>query len=99
MDGWTSVYTYAYGTMTPQALRNVVAQAGVHLYVEGQDPVYANERLLAVHCKEGGEKTISLPRPVGKVLDILNNTIVAENTASFSYVFQTPDTVLFELVE
>jgi hypothetical protein len=98
MDGWTSVYAYAYETMTPQALRDVLAQAGVHLYVEGVDPVYANERLLAVHCKEGGEKTISLPRPVGKVLDILSGTVVAENTASFPYVFQTPDTVLFELV-
>ena len=98
MDGWTSVYAFEYETMTLAALREILRQAGVHLYVEGEDPVYANERLLAVHCKTGGEKSVSLPQTYAKVLDVLTGTTVAKNTATFTYPFKTPDTALFELV-
>jgi hypothetical protein len=98
MDGWTSVYAFAYETMNPPALRAVLRQAGVHLYVEDEDPVYANERLLAVHCRTGGPKTVTLPQTCGRVVDILSGATVAENTSSFPYTFKTPDTVLFELI-
>ncbi len=98
MDGWSSVYSFEYGTMTPGVLREILRRAGVHLYVKGENPVYANERLLAIHCKTGGEKTVSLPQTCGKVVDILTGTTVAENTSAFTYRFESPDTVLFELV-
>ncbi len=99
MDGWTSVYSFEYKTMTPAAAREILRRAGVHLYVEGEDPVYANQRLLAIHCKTGGEKTVSLPRVCRKVVNVLTGATIAENASSFPYRFHTPDTALFELVE
>ncbi len=99
MGDWTSVYAFEYKTMTPAALRAILRSAGVHLYVEGEDPVYANARLLAVHCKEGGEKRVSLPQTCKKVIDVLKGTTVAENTKEIVYRFETPDTALFELVQ
>jgi len=98
MDGWTSVYAFEYKTMTPAVLRQVLRRSGVHLYTEGEDVVYANQRLLAIHCKTGGEKSVSLPRDYGRVVDALTGTAVADNTAAFTYRFESPDTVLFELV-
>lgn len=98
MDGWTSVYAFEYKTMTPAVLHEILRRAGVHLYVEGEYPVYANQRLLAVHCKTGGEKTVSLPQTYRKVVDVLTGRTVAESSASFTYHFEAPDTVLFELV-
>ncbi len=98
MDGWTSVYSFEYGPMTPAAIREILRKAGVHLYVEGEDPVYANERLLAIHTKTGGEKSISLPRPCRRVVNVLTGKTVAENTSTFTYSFETPDTVLLEVV-
>ena len=99
MDGWTSVYAFEYGTMTPATTREILRQAGVHLYVEGEDPVYANTRLLAVHCKTGGEKTVKLPHACRKVVDVFTGATVAENSSAFTYSFKTPDTVLFELMK
>ena len=98
MDGWTSVYAFEYKTLTPAAMREIMRRAGVHLYVEGADPVYANQRLLAIHCKEGGEKKIALPTTCKKVVDVFKGQTVAENISVFTYRFETPDTVLFELV-
>ena len=99
MDGWTSVYSFEYKTMTPAVLRKILQDAGVHLYVDGENPVYANKRLLAIHCKAGGEKTVSLPKSYHKVRDVLSSTTVAESSSAFTYRFETPDTVLFELVK
>lgn len=98
MGGWTSVYAFEYQTMTPAAIREILRRAGVHLYVEGEDPVYANRRLLAIHCQAGGEKRIALPRVCKRVVDVLKGVTVAEQAAAFTYRFESPDTVLFELV-
>jgi hypothetical protein len=98
MGGWTSVYAFEYQTMTPAAIREILRCAGVHLYVEGEDPVFANRRLLAIHCQAGGEKRIALPRVCKRVVDVLKGVTVAEQAAAFTYRFESPDTVLFELV-
>ena len=98
MDGWTSVYAYEYKTITPAEMKKIICKAGVHAYVDGNDPVYANERLLAIHTKDGGEKKVRLPRVCKKVVEVIKGTTVAENVAEFTYQFATPDTALFELV-
>ena len=98
MDGWTSVYSFDYKTMTPETIKTIMKQAGVHLYTDGQEPVYANQRLLAIHTKDGGEKKVSLPHACKKVVDVIQGKTIAENTAEFVYPFLTPDTALFELV-
>jgi len=99
MGAWTSVYAFEYKTMTSAVLKDIMKKAGVHLYTDGPEPVYANSRLLAVHCKEGGEKTVALPQTCRKVVDVLKGTTVAENAKEFKFRFETPDTALFELVQ
>ncbi len=97
-DGWTSVYSFEYGTLTPAALQKIMKDAGVHLYVDAETPVYANERLLAIHVKEGGPTKVRLPRAFSRVVEVVSGTVVAEDAAEFTYPFATPDTALFELV-
>ena len=99
MDGWTSVYAFEYDTMTPTVIRDILRKAGVHFYVEKEIPVYTNERLLAVHCKTGGKKTVALPRTCKQIVNVLTGQTVAQDADTFTYDFQTPDTVLFELVD
>jgi hypothetical protein len=98
MGNWTSVYAFEYKTMTPAVLRTILEQAGVHLYTDGEEPVYANKRLLAVHVKNGGKKTIRLPRVCMRVVDVIHGNTIAENVEEFDFTFKTPDTALFELV-
>jgi len=99
MDGWSSVYSFEYKTMTPAAMKSIMQEAGVHMYTDDLNPVYANQRLLAIHFKTGGAKTVHLPRKFGKVMDVYSGKVVAENTSEFTYEFASPDTVLFELVK
>jgi len=97
-DGWTSVYSYQHQAFTPEALKEILKQAGVHLYTTGPEPVYANQRLLAIHTRDGGRQTVALPRAYRKVIDVFAGRTVAENAAQFVHTFATPDTALFELV-
>ena len=101
MGGWSSVYAYDWQLFTPWALSQVAKRAGVHLYVEPEGengafaPVYANERFLAVHIKDGGEKTVRLRTKVAKVVDLLTGETVAQDADSFSVRFASPDTRMF----
>ena len=97
MDGWTSIYAEKPWTFNKVALNEIARDAGVHIYTEKPLPVYANEKLVAVHVKDGGKKTISLPKKVKRVKELYTNKVVAENTDKFEYEFKTPDTALFEL--
>ncbi len=97
MGGWTSVYAFEYKTMTAEALKAIVRRAGVHLYTDGPDPVYANRRLLAIHTKDGGEKEISLPADCTAVRDVYAGKTIPVTNRKFAYSFKTPDTVLFDL--
>jgi len=103
MPCWTSVYSYDYKLFTPWKLTQIASSADVHFYhradtAEGEfTPVFANERFLAVHSEKGGKKTISLPRKVKSVTDLLTGTVVARDTDSITALFAVPDTRLFGL--
>ncbi|MBQ4198630.1 MAG: hypothetical protein II649_01990 [Kiritimatiellae bacterium] len=97
MDGWRSVYAYDYKLFTPESLTKIASDAGVHLYLDKPATVFAKEGFLAVHLKDGGEKTIRLPRKAVRVVDLLAGATVAENADSFTVLFGSPDTRLFKV--
>ena len=103
MSGWTSVYSYNYKLFNPWELTQIASRAGVHFYVKTKKwdgeymPVFANARFLAIHSVDGGEKTVSLPRKVHCVTDLLTDTVIARDADSFTATFATPDTRLFGL--
>ncbi len=98
-DGWTAVYAGTYDALTPQALRQAAVAAGVTIYCEDAVPIYANERLVAVHVAQGGEKTLTLPKACRAVRELYTGRVVPVQERRFTYAFATPDTALFERVE
>lgn len=98
MDGWTSVYAYDENLYTSEMLKEICLEAGAHEYIEGTVPVFANERLLCIHCKEGGTKTVRLPRKAKTVTELISGRQVARHAKEFEYGFSSPDTRLFEIV-
>ncbi len=96
-NGWKSVYLARHENFSSEMIRKIAKEAGVNIYLDDYMPVYANNKLLAVHVLNGGKKKITLPKKYRKVTDVFNNKIAAENTDSFEYEFKSPDTVLFEL--
>ncbi len=98
MNGWKSVYCYEYQTITPALLKDIMRNAGVHMFTDEENPVYANKKLLALHFKEGGEKKIYLPERCRKIVDVLNHKEIARNCTSFRFTFASPDTAIFEMM-
>jgi hypothetical protein len=97
-EGWRAVYASGYDGVTPQALRQAAEGAGVTIYCEDAVPVYANERLVAVHMAQGGAKTIMLPCACRQVKELYTGQVVPVAGRRFEYTFKSPDTALFELV-
>ncbi len=97
-DGWRAVYVPAYEDITPEMLRQVAVEAGVTIVCQDPVPVYANERLVAIHTAQGGEKTITLPGDCRQVRELYTGQVIPVSQRQFSYTFQTPDTALFEMV-
>ncbi len=62
LDGWTSAYSAA-PCVAPSVLRALAKRAGVHVYVDEDAVVYANNSLLSVTVVDPGRRTIRLRRP------------------------------------
>ena len=99
MGNWTSIYADSSSLLDTNKMREFAIKAGVHMYTDYATPVYANEKLVAVHTKLGGKKTVYLTRKVKAVKELFTDKIVAENVDKFEYDFLTPDTALFELID
>lgn len=95
MDGHRSVYVATGPDLTVPALKDIARKAGIHLYSEHEQPVYANSKFLAVHTANGGIQKIRLPRNSTEVRELFSGRVIAKNCTEFEYKFQNPDTALF----
>jgi hypothetical protein len=61
LGDWTSVYVAA--PMVPAGLlRNIARLAGVHVYSDSEDVLYADGHFLALHTRYAGPRRLCLPR-------------------------------------
>jgi len=69
---WTSVYA-GVTAMTSELLRGLAKFAGAHVYLDTDDMLYANSRMIVLHTnwRPGRERTIQLPRKT-KVYNLLD---------------------------
>jgi len=81
---WTSWYCAA-GNIPASVLRRIVKDSGVHLYTKGNDPVYANSRIVAIHSTEGGTVSLQLPHDAkaeelfdGGIFESESNTLTVD---------------------
>jgi hypothetical protein len=93
-EPWTSVYL-ATPTVPPSVLRGIARHAGVHLYSEAGDVLYATHDLLSVHTVAGGARTFQLPRRVEVVYDLFNERLLAGDAAQFSVELAPASTALY----
>ena len=96
-DGWRAVYAYDWRKLTAERLREIADAAGCFGVTDELLPVASNGRLLAIHCKDGGAKTVHLRHGCREVIELISNRVVATDTDSFIYTFASPDTAIFEL--
>ncbi len=92
---WTAVFSAA--PLLPAALlRHLASSAGVHLYIDTPDVVWACRDLVAVSVRNAGVRTIRLSR-VCDVQDLYTGAKIAANVREFHTKFAAASTRIFVL--
>jgi len=73
--------------------------AGVHIYSETEEPLYANSHLISLHTKVGGKRKFKLRKKYKRIIELFSSKVVAEDTSEFEDNLNAPSTVLYELEE
>jgi hypothetical protein len=89
---WTSVFSAA-PNLPAVLLRGLAKAAGVHLYVETDDPIYVNKSWIGLHARTGGTKTVTLPK-AADVYDMIHKRVLVRAATSFSVELKSGDTML-----
>ncbi len=97
MQNWTAAYLHNPVELSPQMLKKLAADAGVHIYCREEQPVFASGELCAVHTATGGRQEIRLPVACEQVVELFSGRIAAKKTDTFYWEFATPDTTLFKI--
>jgi len=91
---WTGVYLKDHPTA--EQLRQICREAGVHIYIDTGDVVYANKSFLCIHVNEGGNKKVRLPRKTD-VYDLINSKELARRVKEFTFTAAPCSTSVFFL--
>jgi len=67
---------------TPAELRNLWRQAGVHLYSDGGDVLYAGRGWLCLHSVPGGKREIRLPFPA-QIVNPTTQEVIQSSSSTF----------------
>ncbi len=95
LDGWTSVYSAAMEL--PSALvRNIAREAGVHIWLETDDALYADGQFVGVHAATEGDKVLRLPA-VCRAFDVVSGRAVPVDGQTVTLSMKRAETVLLRL--
>ena len=75
-------------------LQDIARRAGIKLYSQSNDPLEANDNLIAMHARSAGTKTVVLNRKCD-ILDVFNRQIIARNTDKFTFSAKLHESRLF----
>ena len=89
-DQWTSVYS-AVPVLPADLLRRIAKNAGVHVYVESYDLIYATQGFVAIHAGEDGTKRLRLPKACD-LYDAYENKITAKGKREVDLEMKKGDT-------
>jgi len=84
--GWTSIYTIT-SALPPEFYRSLARYAGVHIYNDKNDTLYASKSYLTICADKEGLRTIKFPHKFD-VFNPFNNEQLCQNTNEFRRNFQ-----------
>ena len=82
---------------SPAELMKHWQKAGVHLYIETEDVLYAGRGWLTIHTINGGERCIKLPFPAD-IIDPLIGERLAESCMIFKTTLPEKSTIFFHVI-
>ena len=96
MNGWRSVWSAAPG-LPSTLLQHFAKTAGVHLYAERGDQVFAGEGWLGVHACLDGDLEIRLPQEAAEVIEQRTGKVIARGATRFTVSARRGETLLWRL--
>jgi hypothetical protein len=93
--GWTSVYSLN-PVLPATFLRGLARRAGVHIYNERDDTLYACRSYLTLAADGAGPRSVRLPRKMD-VVDPFTNTVQWKGVTQFTQDFQDKETAIWRL--
>jgi hypothetical protein len=96
VPGWTSVYT-VNPVLPASFLRALARHAGVHVYNDHDDTLYASRSFLTLAANLAGPRRIRLPRR-SDVYDPFNGQRLCRRVTEFARDFQAKETVIWRIV-
>ena len=91
---WTSVYSAA-PCLPTEVLRVLLKRAGVHVYTDGGDVIYANKSMLACVASSSGSKILRLPH-VAILRDVFDGSVLIQDANnSISITMKRHETRIF----
>ena len=92
--GWTSIYSAA-PNLPAAVLRNIARFAGVHIFNEAGDVLYATPQLLGVHTVSGGPRIFKLRQAVEEVYDLFEHKTLARDADVFRVTLPPVSSALY----
>lgn len=95
MRGWTSYYTIT-PVLPPLFYRELARLAGVHIYNDRDEALYANRSYLTVAANQAGPRTLHLPQK-SDVFDPFTGAKLHAGVIEFTHEFAATETGIFRL--
>lgn len=92
---WTSVYTMN-AVLPPGLWRSLARDAGVHIYNQHNDTLYANRSYVCLNADGEGERTIRFPRKVS-VVNTSNGKLLLEGGKTLTRHLRHGETLLLRI--
>ncbi|MDD3926554.1 MAG: hypothetical protein PHT33_07835 [bacterium] len=92
---WTSIWS-GIPNLPSSLLRNMAKSAGVHIYSEGDDQVFASQKVFSIHARYDGVRKISFPKKTN-IYDPFSKRYVARNVDKVEEFMKKGDTLIWML--
>ena len=99
MNGWKSAFIRNPNDLQVSDLKELALKAGVHIYTDAECPVYANNRFMAVHCKDAQVLNLSLPEGFFFGKELYSGKEFEAGQNKMDWQTTGPETLLFELIQ
>lgn len=71
--------------------------AGVHLYSDTDDALYASGEFLVIHTRTGGDKRLRFPQIVPQITEVFTGEVIARNVSEVTINLPAKSTAVFRL--
>ena len=92
LKGWTSVWS-AGPILSPRMIKNILARAGVHVYVDGTEPSYVTRDMIGLHTAVTRTEHLRFEKPT-TVTDLLTGEVLGRGVRELDVKINGPDTRL-----